>query len=95
MTKHDLTCHLNQVRQLKSSILCIMMEDFRACVDIVMASGAPTINTEILGTYSAIEALKKFARLECPEDDLDNPFTKILPVIKSKKVLQSYSVLHN
>jgi hypothetical protein len=27
----------------------------------------------ILGTYSAIEALKKFARLECPEADLDSP----------------------
>jgi hypothetical protein len=27
----------------------------------------------ILGTYSAIEALKKFARLECPEVDLDIP----------------------
>jgi hypothetical protein len=31
---------------------------------------------EIFGTYSAIEALKKFARLECPEDDLDSPCEK-------------------
>jgi hypothetical protein len=27
---------------------------------------------EILGTYSVIEALKKFARLDRPEDDLDS-----------------------
>lgn len=27
----------------------------------------------ILGTYSAIEALKKFARQECPEVDLGSP----------------------
>ena len=27
---------------------------------------------EILGTYSAIEALKKLARLDRPEDDLDS-----------------------